>query len=45
LTSAPLWSCPRCGAKRFVELIAACGPYDVAPAKTRVAFLAQATCG
>ncbi len=26
---------------RFVELVAACGPYDVAPAKTRVAFLAQ----
>jgi hypothetical protein len=27
--------------KRFVALIAACGPYDVAPAKTRVAFMAQ----
>jgi Domain of unknown function (DUF5655) len=26
---------------RFVELIAACGPYQVAPAKTRVAFLAS----
>jgi hypothetical protein len=26
---------------RFVELIAACGPYEVAPAKTRVAFLAS----
>jgi len=26
---------------RFVKLIAACGPYDVAPAKTRVAFLAK----
>ena len=25
----------------FVALIAACGPYDVAPAKTRVAFLAE----
>jgi hypothetical protein len=25
---------------RFVELIAACGPYEVAPAKTRVAFMA-----
>lgn len=27
--------------ERFVALIAACGPYDVAPAKTRVAFLAR----
>ena len=26
---------------RFVGLIAKCGPYDVAPAKTRVAFMAQ----
>lgn len=26
---------------RFVVLIAKCGPYDVAPAKTRVAFLAR----
>lgn len=26
---------------RFVALIARCGPYDVAPAKTRVAFLAK----
>lgn len=25
---------------RLVELIAACGPYEVAPAKTRVAFMA-----
>jgi hypothetical protein len=25
----------------FVELISACGPYEVAPAKTRVAFMAQ----
>lgn len=25
---------------RFVKLIAACGPYEVAPAKTRVAFMA-----
>src|SRR5262245_21888754 len=25
----------------FVALVAACGPYDVAPTKTRVAFLAQ----
>jgi hypothetical protein len=24
--------------KRFVELIAGCGPYEVAPAKTRIAF-------
>lgn len=27
--------------QRFVALIAACGPYEVAPARTRVAFLAQ----
>jgi hypothetical protein len=27
--------------RRFVALIARCGPYDAAPAKTRVAFLAQ----
>jgi hypothetical protein len=27
--------------QRFVALIRGCGPYDVAPAKTRVAFLAQ----
>ena len=27
--------------QRFVALIARCGPHDVAPAKTRVAFLAQ----
>jgi hypothetical protein len=27
--------------QRFVALIGACGPYDVAPAETRVAFLAQ----
>jgi hypothetical protein len=26
---------------RFAALIAACGPYSVAPAKTRVAFVAQ----
>ena len=26
---------------RFVALVAKCGPYDVAPAKTRVAFLAR----
>lgn len=26
---------------RFVAIIAACGPYDVAPAKTRVAFLVR----
>ena len=26
---------------RFVKLIARCGPYDVAPAKTRVAFMEQ----
>jgi hypothetical protein len=26
---------------RFVALIAACGPYETAPAKTRVAFMAQ----
>jgi len=26
---------------RFVELIAECGPYEVAPAKTRVAFMAS----
>src|SRR5688572_5339805 len=26
---------------RFVSLIAACGPYEVAPAKTRVAFMTQ----
>jgi hypothetical protein len=26
---------------RFLELIAACGPYEVAPAKTRVAFMAS----
>lgn len=26
---------------RFVELISACGQYEVAPAKTRVAFMAQ----
>ena len=26
---------------RFVALIAACGAYDVAPAKTRVAFMAK----
>ena len=26
---------------RFVQMIAACGPYDVAPAKTRVAFLVR----
>ena len=26
--------------KRFVALVARCGPYDVAPAKTRVAFMA-----
>jgi uncharacterized protein DUF5655 len=26
---------------RFVALIAACGPYEVAPAKTRVAFLSK----
>src|SRR5262249_14468125 len=25
--------------ERFVALVAACGPYDVAPAKTRVAFM------
>jgi hypothetical protein len=25
----------------FVDLVAKCGPYDVAPAKTRVAFLAR----
>ena len=27
--------------ERFERTIAECGPYDVAPAKTRVAFLAQ----
>lgn len=27
--------------RKFVKLIAAAGPYDVAPAKTRVAFLTQ----
>ena len=27
--------------QRFVKVIAATGPYDVAPAKTRVAFLTQ----
>jgi Domain of unknown function (DUF5655) len=27
--------------ERFVELVASCGPYDVAPAKTRIAFLAR----
>src|SRR5262252_10262154 len=27
--------------ERFVALIARCGPYEVAPAKTRVAFMAQ----
>jgi hypothetical protein len=27
--------------RRFVRLIAACGPYHVAPAKTRIAFLAR----
>ena len=26
---------------RFQELIAECGPYEVAPAKTRVAFMAR----
>ena len=26
---------------RFVAMIAACGPYEVAPAKTRVAFLVR----
>jgi hypothetical protein len=26
---------------RFEALVAACGPYDVAPAKTRVAFMAR----
>jgi hypothetical protein len=26
---------------RFESMIAACGPYHVAPAKTRIAFLAQ----
>ncbi len=26
---------------RFVEIVAKCGPYDVAPAKTRVAFMAR----
>ena len=26
---------------RFVQLIAGCGPYDVAPAKTRVAFMTK----
>lgn len=26
---------------RFEELIAACGPYEVAPAKTRVAFMGR----
>jgi Domain of unknown function (DUF5655) len=32
---------PRALFSRFVELIAACGPYQVAPAKTRVAFLSS----
>jgi hypothetical protein len=32
---------PRGRFDRFVKMIAACGPYDVAPAKTRVAFLKQ----
>lgn len=27
--------------RRFVALVAACGPYEVAPAKTRVAFLVK----
>jgi hypothetical protein len=27
--------------ERFVALVAACGPYAVAPAKTRVAFLVK----
>lgn len=27
--------------ERFVALVAACGPYEVAPAKTRVAFLVK----
>src|SRR5262245_34283246 len=27
--------------RRFVDCIAACGPFEVAPAKTRVAFLAK----
>lgn len=27
--------------QRFEELIAACGPYEVAPAKTRVAFMVR----
>jgi hypothetical protein len=27
--------------RRFTELIAACGPYEIAPAKTRVAFMVR----
>jgi uncharacterized protein DUF5655 len=27
--------------ERFEQLIAACGPYEVSPAKTRVAFMAR----
>lgn len=32
---------PRGLFERFVQLIARCGPYEVAPAKTRVAFMTQ----
>ncbi len=34
---------PRAAAmfRRFERMVAACGPYEIAPAKTRIAFMAQ----